>query len=168
MDPLIPTITTTRLRLGPLGPQHFEAFARHQADPDLQRYIRSGQPQDRATAWVSLATTLGHWALRGYGFWAVEEPDGTLVGRVGFVFLEGWPGPEFGWLIAKERQGRGYATEAAAAALAYGMARWKFPRLVCLIRPENEASIRVAQKLGCVQEEPRVADGVLNQVWRCP
>jgi RimJ/RimL family protein N-acetyltransferase len=56
--------------------------------------------------------------------------------------------PEAGWVLAPWAHGRGYATEAVRAALAWGDAHLAAPRTVCMIAPENAASIRVAEKCG--------------------
>src|SRR6056297_904919 len=77
-----------------------------------------GGALDRETTWRHIAMMLGHWQIRGYGLFAVEDRrDGTFLGRVGFIHPEGWPGFAIGWLIGPEYAGRGYATEAAEAAL---------------------------------------------------
>ena len=67
-----------------------------------------------------MATYLGHWALRGYGNWAIEEKaSGALVGYSGLWNPEGWPEPEMMWGLAADAHGRGYATEAARRARAF-------------------------------------------------
>jgi RimJ/RimL family protein N-acetyltransferase len=87
--------------------------------------------------------------LRGYGIWAAEErSSGVLVGRIGFWNPEGWPGFELGWMLRRSFWGRGYATEAARAALRVAFTQLKQPHVISLIHPENAASIRVAQRLG--------------------
>jgi RimJ/RimL family protein N-acetyltransferase len=92
---------------------------------------------------------LGHWQLRGYGMWAVEErSSATLVGRIGFYELDDWPGMEVGWMLARSHWGRGLATEGARAALSFAFDVLQKPHVISLIRPENVASIRVAEKLG--------------------
>ena len=92
---------------------------------------------------------LGHWQLRGYGIWAVEErASGDLIGRIGLHNPEGWPGLEVGWLLARSRWGHGFATEGAAAAAAYAWRELGVDHLISLIDPANERSIRVARRLG--------------------
>jgi RimJ/RimL family protein N-acetyltransferase len=92
---------------------------------------------------------VGHWTLRGYGLWAVEErSSGALVGRVGFWNPDGWPGFELGWLLRRSSWGRGYATEAARAVLPLAFTQLEQPHVISLIHPENAASIRVARRLG--------------------
>lgn len=127
----------------------FDAYAQMCADPDVMRYIGDGQTLSRSASWRGLAMMIGHWTLRGYGIWGVEErSSGMLIGRVGFWNPEGWPGFELGWLLRQDRWGRGYATEAARTALRFAFMQMQQPRVISLIRPENAASIRVAERLG--------------------
>jgi RimJ/RimL family protein N-acetyltransferase len=85
-------VETARLVLRMLREDDFEAYARIFTDPEVTRYLGDGSPLDRFGAWRSLAFNVGHWALRGYGMWAVEEKaSGRLVGRVGAFYPEGWP-----------------------------------------------------------------------------
>jgi len=92
---------------------------------------------------------LGHWGLRGFGLWAVEERStGELVGRVGCWRPEGWPGLEIGWTLRRASWGRGYATEAARSALDVALEELKQSHVISMIHSENAASIRVARRLG--------------------
>lgn len=148
----IPQLETERLHLVALGDRHFEAYASMLADASSTRFVGDGQPLDRMNAWRSMAMLLGHWALRGYGMWAVERRDsGAFVGRVGLHNPEGWPDLELGWMLLPEHQHQGYATEAGRAALEFAFSRVKAPRAISLIRVENSASERVARRLGARQ-----------------
>ena len=67
-----------------------------------------------------MALAMGHWAIRGYGFFSVEHREtGAWVGRIGPWYPEGWPGPEVGWTLSPDHRGRGYATEAARASVEF-------------------------------------------------
>ena len=146
---MIPSIATERLQLRDFQESDLDAYAAFCADPDVMQYIGSGDTLSRSQTWTQIAVILGHWQLRGYGMWAVEErSSGELVGRVGFLNPEGWPGFELGWLLGASYWGHGYATEAAMAALEYAFTNLKRHHLISLIHPENEASIRVARRLG--------------------
>jgi RimJ/RimL family protein N-acetyltransferase len=126
-----------------------DAYAEMLGDVEVMRYIGEGKPAERWEAWRNLAMMLGHWQLRGYGLWAVEErASGQFVGRVGFWNPDGWPGFEIGWMLRRACWGRGYATEAARAALRVGFTQMEQQQVLSLIRPENHASIRVALRLG--------------------
>lgn len=145
----IPVIRTERLRLCALDNRHFEAYAEMLADPGTTRFVGDGQPLDRMNAWRSMAMLLGHWALRGYGMWAVELADsGEFIGRVGLHNPEGWPDIELGWMLVPGERHKGYATEAARAALDFAFTRLRVPRAISLIRADNSASERVARRIG--------------------
>lgn len=140
-------IETERLLLRLPEERDLDALARMHADEAHMRYM--GGPVDREATWRHIAWMLGHWQMRGYGLFAVEDRrDGTFLGRVGFIHPEGWPGFEIGWLIGPEYAGRGYATEAATAALDWCFANLDKDHVISLIHPDNHASIRVAEKLG--------------------
>jgi RimJ/RimL family protein N-acetyltransferase len=143
----VPQLTTDRLCLRGWHQSDFEAHAAMSADPDVMRYI--GGVLDRAESWRQMALHVGHWALRGYGSWAVERTaDGVLLGRCGLWNPEGWPGLEVGWKLARHAWGNGYATEAAGAALEWAWTVLDAARLISVIHPENAASVRVAERLG--------------------
>jgi RimJ/RimL family protein N-acetyltransferase len=144
-----PVLETARLRLRMFREDDFEAYARICADPAVMRYLAHGTPLTRADAWRQMAMILGHWTLRGYGMWAVEErATGTLLGRIGLFNPEGWPALELGWTLGRAHWGKGYATEGARRALHYAFAELGQRHIISLIRPGNEASIRVAERVG--------------------
>jgi RimJ/RimL family protein N-acetyltransferase len=119
------------------------------ADPEVMRYASEHGALSREDAWRQMAMLVGHWELRGFGMWAVQElTTGDFVGRVGLHYPEGWPDHEIAWALARPFWGRGYATEAARAALgeAFGPLGW--PRVVSLIDPANTRSVRLALRLG--------------------
>ncbi len=96
-----------------------------------------------------MAFFIGHWHMRGYGHWAVEEKaTGRMIGRIGFLNPEGWPAFEIGWTLARHAWGRGYAIEGAKAALRYAFEHLDKRHVISLIHPENVRSMRVAERLG--------------------
>jgi RimJ/RimL family protein N-acetyltransferase len=130
-----------------------DAYAEMCGDPDVMRYIGDGHTLDRADAWRHMALVVGHWQLRGYGLWAVEERStGILAGRVGCWQPEAWPGFELGWTLRRRFWGRGYATEAALVALDFAFTRLDQPRVMSLINPNNGPSIAVARRLGMTMQ----------------
>jgi RimJ/RimL family protein N-acetyltransferase len=143
------TLESERLILRMLREDDFEQYANMCADVEVMRFLGDGKALNRFEAWRQMAMIVGHWQLRGYGIWAVEERDtGDLVGRIGFFNPEGWPGFELGWVLGRAHWGRGYATEAARRALTYAFTEMKRDHVISLIAPENRASIRVAERLG--------------------
>jgi RimJ/RimL family protein N-acetyltransferase len=143
----IPTLTSERLILRPFRERDLDAFAAFCSDEETMRWL--GGPLSREDAWRQMAMMLGHWQLRGYGMWAVEEQaTGAFLGRLGFHRPEGWPGVEIGWMLGRPHWGLGYAKEAARAALAYGFGTQAFEYVISLIHPENERSLKLAEALG--------------------
>jgi RimJ/RimL family protein N-acetyltransferase len=142
-------LETDRLRLRMFRQDDLDAYATICADPEVMRYLGEGKALTRSEAWRQMAMILGHWSLRGFGLWAVEErASGALVGRIGFFQPEGWPGFELGWMLRRESWGKGYATEGTRRALAHAFTEMGRDHLISLIRPANQASIRVAERLG--------------------
>jgi RimJ/RimL family protein N-acetyltransferase len=142
-------IETERLILREIDPERdFEPWARAMADENTVRYL-GVKPMSRPEAWRSMALAIGHWTIRGYGFFSLEHREtGAWIGRVGPWFPQGWPAPEVGWTIAPEFVGQGYATEAARAAVAYAFNTLGWPQVIHVIMEGNAPSIAVAQKIG--------------------
>lgn len=166
----MPVIETPRLRLRAFTEADLDAYAAMSADPEVMRHIGTGGPQARDMAWRQMAGFLGHWVLRGHGMWALERRDdpGRLIGRVGFLNGEGWPGCELGWLLARETWGQGLAFEAAAAARQAGRERLGLGELVSFILPENTRSIRLAERLGAVHDGSVALMGMTVPRYRHP
>jgi RimJ/RimL family protein N-acetyltransferase len=131
-----------------LEARDFEEYAAMHMDFEVTRFTTRTH-LTRIEAWRHMAAMVGHWHLRGFGMWGVEETaNGKLVGRVGFVEPDGWPGFELGWTIGREFWGKGYASEAARAALDYAFNEMGRDHVISLIDPENVRSIAVAERLG--------------------
>ena len=143
-------LESERLILRAFREGDLDAYAAMGADAEVMRYLSAdGALLSRADAWRQMAMFLGHWELRGYGTWAVEERGtGEFVGRVGLHYPEGWPDRELGWTIARKFWGRGYASEAARASIKHAFDTLGWPHLVSLIHPENHRSARLAERLG--------------------
>jgi RimJ/RimL family protein N-acetyltransferase len=142
-------IETERLVLRPIDPERdFEPWAQAMADEQTVRYLGT-RPMNRAEAWRSMALALGHWSIRGYGFFTVEnKATGEWIGRVGPWFPEGWPDREVGWTISPDHLRQGYATEAGRASIDYVFDNLGWSNVVHVILEGNRASIAVAEKLG--------------------
>jgi RimJ/RimL family protein N-acetyltransferase len=154
----VPILETTRLKLRGHRIDDFPASAAMWANPVVTRYI-GDTPLSEEESWTKFLRYIGHWDLLGFGYWAVEEKaSGNFVGEIGFadykrdIHLEIEIAPETGWVLVPQFHGKGYATEALQAALAWGDPyfdrNFSLSRTTCLIRPDNLASIRVAEKCG--------------------
>lgn len=148
-----PTLETERLILRPPAQADLDALAAFSADVENMRFIGGATP--RGGAWRSLANLAGSWALLGYGMFSViEKASGQWIGRLGPWQPEGWPGTEVGWGIAREAQGKGYATEGASAAIDWAIDHLGWTDIIHCIDPANTPSQRVAQRLGSVNRGP--------------
>ena len=163
----IPTLSTPRLTLRAPGAADYPAFAAFYAS-DRARFV--GGPLGAEAAWRMLAMEIGHWQLRGYGRWMVDDRESRrTVGMVGLFCPEGWPEPEIGWDLFEGFEGKGYATEAGHAARDYAYDVLGWATAVSLVKPDNTASAAVCRRLGAVKEADFVHErhGRM-QVWRHP
>jgi RimJ/RimL family protein N-acetyltransferase len=160
----VPTLETERLKLRSHQVEDFTDCAAMWSDPEIARYT-VGTPSSEQQTWRRLLAYVGHWSLLGFGYWAVEEKaTGRFVGELGFAdfkrdmkpSIDGKP--ELGWALARGVHGQGYATEALRAAVAWGDTHFKAPS-VCIISPDNLASLRVAEKLGYKEQSRTIQDG---------
>lgn len=147
----VPVLDTPRLVLcGHRVTDLDDSFAMWSA-PEVTRI--HGRPLSREEVWARLLRYIGHWAVHDYGLWQIRErATDRFVGEVGIadfrrdlaISFDG--APEAAWVLAPWAHGRGYATEAMTAVLAWSAAA--HPRTVCIIAPDNARSLRVADRLG--------------------
>jgi RimJ/RimL family protein N-acetyltransferase len=140
-------IATARLLLRAPMQCDLDGWAALMADPESATHLGGVQP--RPVAWRSLATMAGSWSLKGFGMFSVlERSSGEWVGRIGPWYPEGWPGTEVGWGLLRRYCGRGYATEAAIAAIDWVFDTLEWSEVIHVIGPANQASQAVARRLG--------------------
>jgi RimJ/RimL family protein N-acetyltransferase len=138
-------LETERLRLRAWREADVEPLYAFYSDPVSESIY--GPVGSRGDVWRNVAKCIGHFHLRGYGLWALEEKTtGSFAGYAGLWFPQGWGDVEVGYGLAAEHRGKGFATEAAACARDYGY-KIGFERLVSYVLPTNEASQRVVQRL---------------------
>jgi RimJ/RimL family protein N-acetyltransferase len=151
----VPELDTSRLSLRGHTIADFAESAALWADPEVTRYI-GGRPCTEEEAWARLLRYAGHWILLGFGYWVIREKgSGRFVGEVGLADFRRemdpslGEAPEIGWVLSPWAHGKGYATEAAQAVIAWGERRFGAGvRMVCIVDPANVASLRVAEKCG--------------------
>jgi RimJ/RimL family protein N-acetyltransferase len=150
----IPVVETDRVILRGHRLDDFDAHAAMWADPAVTRFI-GGKPFTREEAWARYLRYAGLWAVLGYGFWAAEEKaTHRLIGSAGFhdlrrdivPSLEGVP--EAGWGLTPAAQGKGLATEIVRGMHVWSDSFFGGSKTVCIIDPDNAASLRVAAKCG--------------------
>ncbi|MBO6604323.1 MAG: GNAT family N-acetyltransferase [Roseicyclus sp.] len=122
---------------------------------DRARYIGGGADKAIGHAWRVLAILTGHWPLRGFGTFVLEDKaTGLPIGSAGPWYPEGWPEKELGWTIwAPEAEGKGYAYEAMLTLRAHAYADLGWTTAVSYIDPQNSRSIALAERLGCRLDE---------------
>lgn len=155
-------IDSKRLRLAPPKLEDFEATAEMFSEEKVVTHI-GAQPLDRAGSWTKFLRDVGHWTVEGFGLFSVfERETGLYVGKVGHARFErlpednGRPAIEMSWTLKSDYHGKGYASEAAMAALDWFDSRHKC-RTFCIIAPANTPSLKLADRLGYKRGETMVS-----------
>ncbi len=155
---VVPEIDTDRLSLRGHCIEDLADSVALWGDPVVTRFI-GGKRMSEEEVWTRLLRYIGHWTALGYGYWVIRERvTGRFIGEAGFAdykreispSLAGRP--EAGWVLTPSTHGRGFATEAVRAIVAWGERHFRGAQTVCIINPDNLASIRVAEKVGYVEE----------------
>jgi RimJ/RimL family protein N-acetyltransferase len=140
------SLETERLRLRAVEAGDLEELVRLHDDPLVARYLGA---RDREWYEGRIGASEEEWAQRGHGFVVVLDRDGgAFLGRTGLKYWPQFEETELGWVLRPEARGRGVATEAARAVLDWGFERFDFPYVTAMIRPANEPSVAVAERLG--------------------
>ena len=159
----IPTLTTERLILREPREADFPAMLAFNDSP-RSGFVGGNAP--RQQIWRGLLANIGHWALRGHGFYSVDTKAGDFIGRIGVIYHDGWDEPELGWHLFDGHEGHGYCVEAARAAKADYHARLSPAPLISYIDPANPKSEAVARRLGAAPEREKVFFDKAINVWR--
>lgn len=151
---VIPVLTGDRVILRGMTWADFPDFSEMWADPELTRFLPFA-PVERGVCWARMNRIFWHWAHYGFGNLAVvSRDDGRFLGQVGLFHADRRLGedfdlaPEGGWVLARHARGLGLATEAMALVHDWFDANDAGGRTVCMMDPEHESSIRVAEKCG--------------------
>lgn len=163
----IPVLETDRLRLREPREADLPAIIDFMAS-DRSRFV--GGPVEAHHAFRTLTASLGHWMLRGFGFWTVtDKQSDAALGRVGFLYGEGWHEPELGWQMFAGGEGKGMAYEAAKAARTYGRTKWGLDGVISYVDPANTRSLALAKRLSCTHERDVTFFGHEGiGIWRHP
>lgn len=148
-----PVLTTQRLTLTPIALTDFDDLKALWAEPAFNRHI-TGRALSEEEVWFRLLRDIGHWSQLGHGNWTMRlTGTGAYVGQVGVLDLRraivpAMDAPEVGWGLHPDFHGRGLAREGLAAALDWADTVLGAPRTVCMIGPENAASLKLATRVG--------------------
>src|SRR5215470_2161419 len=160
----MPGLQTRRLQLEPLAPSHADALYSIYCEPEVQRFLITC-PSTRAEFERLFDHTLEF--ERTHGMWAIIDPVMPgMIGRVGFFAFGDRARPEIAFLLSKRSWGRGLATEAAAAALAYGFAHHRWAEVIGIVRPANSPAIGVLTKLGMEREQEIMLGSLPAAIYR--
>jgi RimJ/RimL family protein N-acetyltransferase len=147
------TIETERLVLRTFRHGDWQAMHALYSDEACTAFTL-GRALTEGESWRTVAALAGHWLLRGYGPYAVEDKSsGAVLGTVGLWYPNDWPEPEIKWALARSYWGRGFASEAARAVREMATEYLPNTRLISLIDAENVPSIRVALAVGAKLEK---------------
>jgi len=141
-------IATGRLRLRQFSKKDLDEYARIMGYDEVGKWFPKESGYTRQEAERSLNSILEHWDKHGFGIWAIVGKDGILLGRCGLNLIAETSEVEVDFVVAPGFWRRGYATEAAKAALTYGFEILKLEKIIALTKPENVAARRVMEKTG--------------------
>jgi len=160
-----PELEAERLRLRQWREADVDPLFVFYRDPQSQAIY--GSDVSRADVWRRIALIIGHFQIRGFGLYALEDKaTHELAGYAGLWFPDGWDDVEVGYGIAPQFRGRGLATEAARRVRDHGLNELGLPRLVSYINPINATSIRVAEKLGAAPDGEFIMHGKPHMIYR--
>lgn len=145
---------TERLILRQFQDEDWKDLHEYYSSEEATRYT-VGRAFSEGESWRIMSAMLGHWVLRGYGPYALEDKcSGKVIGTAGFWYPNDWPSPEIKWALAPAYWRKGYASEAARALQKIGIEYLPEISLISLIAKENQASIKLALAVGaCFDRE---------------
>jgi RimJ/RimL family protein N-acetyltransferase len=150
-------LETARLHLRRATDRDLTELVALHANPEIERFM-GVLTFDDAARWLKRDDE--SWNTRGYGRLAItERSTNRLLGRTGLGAFPEFSEPELGWTIRRDAWGNGYATEAARAVADWAFQELKIDRLISLIEPSNDRSVRLACRLGMVPTREAVSDG---------
>jgi RimJ/RimL family protein N-acetyltransferase len=145
---MIPTIETIRLVLRPFSVADVDPLYAILQEPGILKYFPRPDPPSMEQVHQMVAKQISYWEAHRLGWWAVApKATGALAGWCGLQYLAETNEVEVAYLLSQAWWGKGLATEAARASLAYGFDQLGLDSIICLVDPANVRSNRVAQKL---------------------
>lgn len=154
-------LTTKRCVIRETIPEDVDSFYRIYAEPEVTQYMESLYPdRNEEIAYIEDYRN-SVYRFYGYGMWTVLAKDGTVIGRAGISWREGFELPELGFVIGVPWQRQGYAYEVCSAILTYARNELNMAQIQALVMAGNEKSSALCRKLGFQYVEDITLDGAL-------
>lgn len=159
-------LETERLFLRPFRESDWKDLHKFYSDEACTKYT-VGRIFTEGESWRAMAAMIGHWQLRKYGAYALEEKTThSLLGFAGLDFPNDWPEPEIKWGLIREFWGQGYASEAVRAVKKMWIEHLPDLSLISLIHPDNKNSINLAKAVGAYFEKEYEFRGDTWSIYR--
>ena len=159
-------LETDRLLLRPFRDDDWLGLHAYYSDEVAMKFTW-GRSLSEGETWRTMCTMIGHWQLRGYGPYVVEEnSSSSIIGIVGFWYPNNWPEPEIKWALSRQYWGKGFAKEAASVVLRAGREYIPEIDLISLIHRDNKPSIGVAMSIGATLESTIDFEGEPHGIYR--
>ena len=147
-------LETKRLYLRPLELSDLDTLANIYSDEEVMRFIASGKTISRANTEISITRWNEYETKHGFTNWAIiRKEDNAFIGKCGLSHLPDNSDVEISYILDEPYWGNGYASEIAEATLDYGFDKFVLKRIVALVYPQNNPSIKVLEKIGMKYEK---------------
>jgi RimJ/RimL family protein N-acetyltransferase len=167
MDYLTPEfLESHRLLLRPFQENDWKDLHKYYSDEASMKYT-NGRALTEGETWRTMAAMIGHWQLRRYGSYALEEKTAHhVIGVAGLDYPNDWPEPEIKWGLIRDFWGKGYASEAVRAVKQMWVEYLPDLSLISLIHPKNTNSINLAKAVGAYFESDYEFRGDTWSIYR--
>ncbi len=164
----IPTLKTQRLILRPPCADDYSVYKAFYRDEVASKAY--GGPLTDLQSWKKLAADIGHWHIKGFGMWSVEEQQsGLMIGGCGLVWPGGYPRSELTWWVMPFARRKGYALEASTAAIDFAYHDLNWDIVETHMNDENLAAKNLVLKLGGrIIERGSFPDGIDRNIYKLP
>ncbi len=154
-------LDTERCRIREITPEDVDRLYEIYADPQIMEFMENLYEDREDEIAYTKEYIRCHYGFYDFGMWVVEEKEtGKIIGRAGFDMRQGYEDPEIGFMICRDYQGKGYATEVCEGILAYGKHQLGFEKVGSFTVSENIASVSLLCKLGFIYQGCRTVDSV--------
>ncbi len=169
MDFLVPEkIETKRLSLRQFVDGDWEDIHEYYSDEEATKFT-FGRALTEGESWRAMASMMGHWRLRGYGPYAIEDKvSKKVIGTAGFWYPNDWPELEIKWALSSKYWGKGYASEAARSVQKVALKFFPDKPLISFIHSSNMASIQLALAINASLEKQVEFRGSNWHIYRHP